>query len=152
MTQVFTKVGPQGHMLAKAHATDAAYDLRAAESFTLYDNETKAIPTDLYLAIPRGHHGLVLSRSGLAAKQGIFVLNAPGLIDSGYRGEVKVILHKVAMEGTDYKIHHAAGDRIAQLLFSSSDLWPSYTDSDIWDSKFGNSDRGVGGLGSTGVS
>lgn len=139
-------------MPAKEHDSDAAYDLRVARPFVIYDNSREIVGTDIYLAIPRGQYGLVLPRSGLAAKHGITVLNAPGLIDSGYRGEVKVILFKTPDETSNYKVKFEAGDRIAQLLFSHSELWPSYMDAEMWDQTMGQSDRGVGGLGSTGVS
>src|SRR5437868_6827396 len=91
---------------------DAGYDLRCVEGFMLAPGARTLAPTGIALAIPPGIAGLVLPRSGLAANHGITLLNAPGLIDPNYRGEVRVILHNSGHE--PYEAH--AGDRVAQLL------------------------------------
>ena len=97
---------------ARTRAGDAAYDLRAVEPFTLTPGERAVVPTGVAVAVPDGAAGLVVPRSGLAAKHGISVVNAPGLIDPSYRGEVKVVLVNLGQEPYE----GAAGDRIAQLL------------------------------------
>jgi dUTP pyrophosphatase len=97
-----------------ARAGDAGLDLLAREDVLLAPNGGRAVvPTGFALAIPHGHAGFVQPRSGLAAKYGVTVLNTPGLIDSGYRGELKVPL--INTDPTEsYQIHR--GDRIAQLV------------------------------------
>lgn len=96
-----------------AYEGDAGLDLRSAIDATLRPGERMLIPTGIGVALPRGHAGLVIPRSGLAAKHGISIVNAPGLIDSGYRGEIKVILINLdAKESYEIK----RGDRIAQLM------------------------------------
>ena len=97
-----------------AHDGDAGLDLYAAEAATLTAGGGRVlVPTGISIAIPKGHGGFVLPRSGLALKHGISVVNAPGLIDAAYRGEIKVVL--VNTDPTsDYEI--ARGDRIAQLV------------------------------------
>ncbi len=98
---------------ARAHAGDAGLDLSARADAALdAGGEPVAVATGLAVAIPAGYVGLVCPRSGLALREGVTVLNAPGVIDSGYRGEIIVILHRV-LPGS-YKIER--GDRIAQLL------------------------------------
>ena len=102
-----------------AHDGDAGLDLYAREDVVLAAGGGRAlVATGISIAIPRGHGGFVLPRSGLAAKHGISVVNAPGLIDSAYRGEIKVIL--VNTDPTaDYDI--TRGDRIAQLVIQRVD-------------------------------
>ena len=91
---------------------DAGYDLRAVEPFSLAPGERAVVPTGVAVAIPEGAAGLVVPRSGLAAKHGLSVVNGPGLIDPTYRGEVKVVLVNLGHEAYE----GAVGDRIAQLL------------------------------------
>lgn len=93
-------------------AGDAAADLRCAESFTLEPRERALVPTGWSVAVPEGMAGLVLARSGLAARHGIALVNAPGLVDSGYRGELRVILVNLGEETFEAQ----AGERIAQFL------------------------------------
>lgn len=100
---------------AYAHAGDAGLDLAAATSVTLPPGGRQVVPTGLRVAIPEGYAGLVLPRSGLALRSGVTVLNAPGLIDSGYRGEVGVLL--VNHGGLAVTI--ARGERIAQLVIQA---------------------------------
>ncbi|HEY8638431.1 MAG TPA: dUTP diphosphatase, partial [Solirubrobacteraceae bacterium] len=76
---------------ARAHPGDAGLDLYAVEARTLAPGERAMVPTGIAIALPEGHAGLVVPRSGLAARNGIAIVNAPGLIDEGYRGEVKVL-------------------------------------------------------------
>jgi len=128
---------------ARARAGDAAVDLAAAEDVLLAAGGGRAIvPTGVAVAIPVGWAGLVLPRSGLAARHGVSVLNSPGLVDSGYRGELRVLLVN-ADPALDYQVHR--GDRVAQLLvlrvepvlFALADELPE-------------SDRASGGFGHTG--
>jgi len=129
---------------AYAYQGDAGLDLRSAENAVLKPFERKAISCGIALAIPEGYAGFVMPRSGLAAKHGISIVNSPGLIDSNYRGEVKVIL--VNLDATeDFKI--TRGDRIAQLVIMAvPPVELSVTSSlDV-------TNRGEGGFGSSGVS
>src|SRR5947209_19736 len=103
---------PDAQLPQRSRDGDAGYDLRCIEPFTLEPGARTMAPTGIALAIPPGIAGLVLPRSGLAARHGITLLNSPGLIDPNYRGEVRVILHNSG--GEPYEAQ--AGDRIAQLL------------------------------------
>lgn len=96
-----------------AYPGDAGLDLRSAIDCTLAPFERAAVPCGFALAIPEGHAGLVVPRSGLAARHGISVVNGPGLVDSGYRGEVKVVLVNLDAH-EEFRI--AKGDRIAQMV------------------------------------
>lgn len=97
-----------------AHEGDAGLDLYARESITLAAGGGRAlVPTGIAIAIPMGHGGFVLPRSGMAVKHGISVVNGPGLIDAAYRGEIKVVLINTDPD-TDYEVHR--GDRVAQLV------------------------------------
>jgi dUTP pyrophosphatase len=110
------RLDPSAPLPTQAHDDDAGYDLRANESVTIAAGGGRAlIPTGVAVAIPSGHGGFVLPRSGLALKHGVTVLNAPGLIDPQYRGEVKVLL-----VNTDPDMPYTVdrGDRIAQLVVS----------------------------------
>jgi dUTP pyrophosphatase len=97
----------------RAYAGDAGYDLYALEAATLAPGERASVRTGIAIELPAGHAGLVLPRSGLAARHGIALVNAPGLIDEGYRGEVRVLLLNTDRTQT---FALAAGDRIAQLV------------------------------------
>lgn len=127
---------------AYAHATDAGLDLRSAEEFTLPPGERRLVKTGVRIELPEGQMAMVCSRSGLAIRNGVFVLNAPGIVDSGYRNEIGVILANLSTESTDFKV----GDRIAQLVFCSF----SHAEVEYVDSIDENTDRGLGGFGSTG--
>ena len=98
---------------SRAHLGDAGLDLHALEAATIGPGERAAIGTGIAVEIPPGHAGLVLPRSGLAAEHGIALVNSPGLIDSGYRGEVRVLLLNT---DRDRSFELEPGDRIAQLL------------------------------------
>src|ERR1700759_1381005 len=100
----------------RAHPGDAGLDLYSTEIAPLGPGERWSVGTGIAIEIPEGHAGLVLPRSGLAARHGIALVNAPGLIDAGYRGEVRVLLLNPA-RSESFSI--AAGDRIAQLLLIS---------------------------------
>ena len=127
-----------------AYSGDAGMDLRASESLTLQPFERALVPTGLAIALPEGYAGFVLPRSGLAIKHGITVVNTPGLIDSNYRGELKVILQKTDPH-VPFTIH--VGDRIAQLVVMPVPHM-SFTPVDV----LSNTERGEGGFGSSGVS
>lgn len=128
--------------LKMAHEGDAAYDIRANISGIIKPGEKMAIPTGVKLAIPNGYCCFVQPRSGLAAKNGVTVANSPGLIDSGYRNEIFVIL----INHGDKDFSFAVGDRIAQLLFIELPKVVFEETSELPDT-----DRGIGGLGSSGV-
>lgn len=129
------------HIPQKAHEDDAGFDLYASEDFTLKAHSYGCVPTALSIELPEGYEAQVRPRSGLAAKYGVTVLNAPGTIDAGYRGEIKVILINHGEE--DFTI--TAGMRIAQLVVS-----PVLRARFVEASVLGESDRGDGGFGSSG--
>ena len=134
--------GPQP---TRATSGSAAYDLRYTptdgDSVIVRSNDTEVLPTGLSIELPEGYAALVCSRSGLAAKHGIQVLNAPGVIDSDYRGEIGVILHNTGYHGVIIR----AGDRIAQLM-----IVPVLSVDWVSVEALGETDRGNGGFGSTG--
>ena len=127
---------------AYAHPGDAGADLVASESVLLEPGERALVGTGVRIALPEGYAAFVVPRSGLAAKHGITIVNAPGTIDAGYRGEIKV-----ALLNTDAREAHqiTAGDRIAQLI-----LMPVPRARFIPVDELPDSVRGVGGFGSTG--
>lgn len=128
----------------KAHESDSAFDLFAVEAAELPPNGTRLFKTGIALQLPAGAYALVLSRSGLAVKNSVFVLNAPGLIDNGYRGEIGVVLHNASSEAFVVNKH----DRIAQILFQTASDFIIRTSFEVMD----DTDRGSKGFGSTGVS
>ena len=97
----------------RAHADDAGLDLTSAEDLEIAPGGRAVVPTGLALALPPGTVGLVCPRSGLAARHGVTVLNGPGIVDAGYRGPVKVVLHNTDLE---HPVTVSRGDRIAQLV------------------------------------
>ncbi len=127
---------------ARSHGDDAGFDLFAAEPVTLVPGERSDVGTGIALAIPTGHAGLVLPRSGLARKHGITLVNTPGLIDAGYRGEVRVLLLNT---DRDNLFEAQSGDRIAQLLIVRHEA-PELVER----AELGDTVRGAGGFGSTG--
>jgi len=128
----------------RAHATDAGFDLHADEHVTLAPGEYKLVRTGIAIALPEGTAGLVCPRSGLAGKNGITVLNAPGVIDAGFRGEVKVIL--INHSHSYFEVN--PGDRIAQLVITPF-IAPAFVEAKVTED---DTDRGLNGFGSTGVS
>ena len=127
---------------AYAQPGDAGADLRTAVDVTLAPGERALVPTGVALAIPEGHAGFVHPRSGLAVRHGLSVVNAPGTIDAGYRGEIKVPLIN---HDRDETIVVRRGDRIAQLVVQPVTRV-------VFDvvAELPNSTRGAGGFGSTG--
>ena len=103
----------------RAHDGDAGIDLCACEAAHLGPGERWSLGTGIAIEVPDGHAGLVLPRSGLAREHGIALVNSPGLIDSGYRGEVRVLLLNTDPAET-FRI--AAGDRIAQLIIAPVEI------------------------------
>jgi len=127
---------------SRAHPGDAGLDLHAAEAATLAPGERASVGTGIAVEIPPGHAGLVLPRSGLAARHGIALVNAPGLIDSGYRGEIHVLLLNTDPERA-FVVQ--PGDRIAQLLLTAvTEAEPTEA------TELAASTRAEGGFGSTG--
>jgi dUTP pyrophosphatase len=138
----FTRLTEAARAPLRAHSGDAGCDLFAAEAARLEPGERASVGTGIAVEIPEGSAGLVLPRSGLAARHGIAVVNAPGLIDAGYRGEVRVLLLN-----TDKReaFEVQPGDRIAQLVIVE------IADADPLEvGELAESVRGDGGFGSTG--
>ena len=142
MTLRFTRLSQAARPPARAHEGDAGYDLHAAEAANLAPGERASIGTGIAVAIPDGCAGLVLPRSGLAARHGISLVNAPGLIDAGYRGELRVLLINTDRH-EPFEVE--PGDRIAQLVLLRHEA-PEAIEVDALEA----SARGVGGFGSTG--
>jgi len=127
---------------SRAHDGDAGLDLYAAVSATIDPGERATVATGIAIEVPAGHAGLVLPRSGLAARHGIALVNAPGLIDAGYRGEIKVLL--LNTDRTE-PFEISVGDRIAQLV-----LTPVAEADTVEVAELAGSARGEGGFGSSG--
>ena len=127
---------------AYAREGDAGLDLAASVTVTLPPTGRQVVPTGLRVAIPNGYAGLVLPRSGLALRSGVTVLNAPGLIDSGYRGEIGVLLVNHGAEPATI----TRGERIAQLVIQSVERATL-----VEVRALGTTGRGIGGFGSTGT-
>lgn len=108
-----TRLREDAHLPRQAYAGDAGLDLAACERLTLQPGERAVVPTGVAVAIPDGYAGFVQPRSGLAARHGLSVVNSPGLIDPGYRGELKVVLLNTD-QGEPFTVE--AGMRIAQLV------------------------------------
>jgi len=138
----FRRLHPAAQVPRYAHAGDAGADLCCCEAFTLGPGERRLVGTGLAVALPEGYAAFVHPRSGLAARFGVTVVNAPGTVDAGYRGEIQVCLLNTDRSAA---VSFVAGDRIAQLVlqrvaragFTAVDALP-------------DSDRGIGGHGSTG--
>ena len=137
------RLDPAAKLPVRAHDDDAGYDLHALQEARLAPGERATIRTGIAIELPPGHAGLVLPRSGLAARHGIAIVNAPGLIDAGYRGELKVLLLNTDTTAT---FDVAAGDRIAQLVIVAVAV-PDVVEADA----LAATERGAGGLGSSGV-
>jgi dUTP pyrophosphatase len=136
------RLRPDATLPSQAYDGDAGYDLFAAEAARLGPGERAEVSTGIALEIPERHAGLVLPRSGLAARHGIALVNAPGLIDSGYRGEVRVLLLNTDRSET---FEVSPGDRIAQLVVARMEV------PDVVEVKdLPASERGAAGFGSSG--
>lgn len=126
----------------RAHPGDAGLDLRALDDAAVGPGERAVIRTGIAVEIPEGEAGLVVPRSGLAARHGVALVNAPGLIDAGYRGEIQVLLLNTDRDAT-FEVR--AGDRIAQLVLVKVQLAEV-----VEVEALAVSDRGAAGFGSTG--
>lgn len=130
------------HLPEYAHPGDAGADLIAAEATVLAPGQRATVGTGTAVALPDGYAGFVVPRSGLAARHGITIVNSPGTVDAGYRGEVRVTLLNTDLENS-YEI--AVGDRIAQLI-----VWPVARARFVPVETLPGSHRGERGFGSTG--
>jgi dUTP pyrophosphatase len=136
------KLIPEAKLPTRAHDGDAGLDLYASEAAHIGPGERWSVGTGIALEIPDRHAGLVLPRSGLAREHGIALVNGPGLIDPGYRGEVRVLLLNTDPAET-FRVE--AGDRIAQLV-----LTPIALAEPVEAEALADSTRGEGGFGSSG--
>jgi dUTP pyrophosphatase len=136
------RLDPDLPLPAYAHPGDAGADLVTAEDLTLQPGERALARTGIAMAVPEGYVALVHPRSGLAARHGLSIVNTPGTIDAGYRGEVKVLL--VNLDPRE-PIELRRGDRVAQLVFQRVEQ-AAFTEVEVLP----ESVRGVGGYGSTG--
>jgi len=137
----FQKLHPDAQIPSYAHIGDAGADVYAVTEVTLEPQKRAAIRTGLAVDIPIGYEIQVRPKSGLALKHGIAVLNSPGTVDAGYRGEIQVIVINLGEEAYTF----AKGQKIAQLVLKPL-IQASYVEGEL-----GISDRGVGGFGSTGL-
>jgi dUTP pyrophosphatase len=142
MTLGVRRLDPRATLPTRAHPGDAGLDLYALEAVALEPGERASVATGIAVQIPPGQAGLVLPRSGLAARHGISLVNAPGLIDSGYRGELRVLLLNTDRAA---RFELDAGDRIAQLVLIKIEE-PEPLEVQALD----ESERGMGGFGSSG--
>jgi dUTP pyrophosphatase len=142
MTVAFKRLVPEAILPSYAHPGDAGMDLCSAERLVVPPGKRALVHTGLAMALPRGYEAQVRPRSGLALKRGITVLNTPGTIDEGYRGEIGVILANFGDE--EFKVEK--GDRIAQMVVAP------VTQAEITEvADLDATQRGEGGFGSTGV-
>jgi dUTP pyrophosphatase len=142
MRLAIQRLRPDARLPTRAHDDDAGLDLYAVEAATIAPGQRAMIPTGIAIELPARHAGLVLARSGLAVRHGIALVNAPGLIDAGYRGELQVLLLNTDREAA-FEI--AAGDRIAQLVITRVET-PDLVEVDALPP----STRDAGGFGSSG--
>jgi len=142
MTLRVRRLDDRAQLPTRAYRGDAGLDLHSLEDGVLGPGERASVRTGIAIEVPDGQAGLVLPRSGLAARQGIAIVNAPGLIDSGYRGEIRVLLLNTDRE-QPFVI--AKGDRIAQLVLVRVET-PDIIEVD----ELAVSERGAGGFGSSG--
>ena len=142
MTLRFRKLVPDAVLPSYAHPSDAGMDVRSVEALTIAPGRRALVHTGLVMLLPPGYEAQVRPRSGLALKSGVTVLNTPGTIDSGYRGEVGVILANFGE--ADFSVK--PGDKIAQIVIA-----PVTQPEIVETSEVDETDRGAGGFGSTGV-
>jgi dUTP pyrophosphatase len=140
----FLRLVPEARVPERAHAGDAGYDLRSVEEVELVPGGRALVRTGISVAIPGGYAGLVLPRSGLAVRHGISLVNAPGLIDSGYRGEILVPLINHDRRAT-FRVE--SGTRIAQLVLARAGE-ALFEEVELLEA--GPDGRGEGGFGSSG--
>jgi dUTP pyrophosphatase len=138
----FAKLKPEATLPTRAHEGDAGLDLYACEAAHIGPGERWSVGTGVAVEIPAGYAGLVLPRSGLARESGISLVNSPGLIDAGYRGEISVLLLNTDPAET-FRVQ--SGDRIAQLVVAAIEL-PEPVEAGT----LAESARGDGGFGSSG--
>ncbi len=141
-TVAFRRLDPTIPAPVRAHPGDAGVDLCSAIDTVLSPGERVLVPTGIAIALPVGTVGLIHPRSGLAARAGLSIVNTPGTVDAGYRGEIKVCLINL---DPSQPISIARGDRIAQLLVQRVEL-PEFVEVDSLD----ETSRGAGGYGSSG--
>jgi len=139
----FKRLHAEGRAPEQAHEHDAGFDLYASEAARIAPGQRMSIGTGIAVAIPDGYAGLVLPRSGLAARHGIALVNSPGLVDAGYRGELRLLLLNTDRERI-FEI--ASGDRIAQILITPIAV-PQFVEARA----LAETARGESGFGSTGV-
>ncbi|WP_103669345.1 dUTP diphosphatase [Pseudanabaena sp. BC1403] len=137
----FQKLHPDAQVPSYAHLGDAGADVYSVAEVTLQPQHRAAIPTGLAVDIPIGYEIQVRPKSGLALKHGITVLNSPGTVDAGYRGEIQVIVINLGTEAYTF----TKGQKIAQLVLKPV-IQAQYIEGEL-----GTSDRGFGGFGSTGL-
>ncbi len=139
----FQRLDPEAKLPQRAHQGDAGLDLASTIDVEVLAGERAMVPTGVAVAIPPGHAGLVLPRSGLASRHGLTLANAPGLIDGGYRGEITCAVVNL---NRSVPVRIVRGDRIAQLVIVAvPDVEPE------WAEALPESERGVGGFGSSGA-
>jgi dUTP pyrophosphatase len=138
----FLRLDPELPAPATAHDGDAGVDLRARSDVVLAPGAWQMVPTGIAVAIPEGHAGFVAPRSGLAARHGISVVNGPGVVDAGYRGEINVILINHGADAVELR----RGERVAQLVVVPIARVELHEVAALPDSE-----RGKGGFGSTGT-
>jgi dUTP pyrophosphatase len=136
------RLDARARLPTRAYDGDAGLDLYALEDLVLEPGARASVRTGIAVQVPEGHAGLVLPRSGLAARHGIALVNAPGLIDAGYRGEVRVLLLNT---DRSEPFHVAAGERIAQLVLVRVEALEP-----VEVQELALSHRGTGGFGSSG--
>jgi dUTP pyrophosphatase len=142
MTLRIARLDERARLPTRAHHGDAGLDLYALDDAMLAPGERASVATGIAVEIPPGQAGLILPRSGLAARHGISVVNAPGLIDAGYRGEVRVLLLNTDRE---HAFQITAGARIAQLVLVRIELATP-----VEVELLGTTERGADGFGSSG--
>lgn len=142
MTLAFKRIHPEAVLPAYAHESDAGMDIRSVAEVVIPARGRALVPTGLVVLLPPNYEAQVRPRSGLALKSGITVLNTPGTIDAGYRGEIGVILFNTT--DTDFAVHK--GDRVAQIVIA-----PVTRVEVVETDSVEETDRGAGGFGSTGA-
>ena len=142
MTLAFKRIHPEAVLPAYAHESDAGMDIRSVAEVVIPAQGRALVPTGLVVLLPPNYEAQVRPRSGLALKSGITVLNTPGTIDAGYRGEIGVILFNTT--DTDFAVHK--GDRVAQIVIA-----PVTRVEVVETDSVEETDRGAGGFGSTGA-